>query len=261
MFFADILRAIAPKADVYHEAGERSRLINIFTHAYLCGLAPIQLPLWAWNKAIGSNLSACQKEFYIDSNNQIYALVPIKPEIYPGLRVIHIVRDPRDYVRSHLNWSRYRVKSFIANYLTPFWQPNAFLLREMSFSQWVQLSRFERFCWIWDYKNRTIENVQQSDVPYLRVQFEDFFGRSDPEKHLNSILGFIGLPTVQNQNHRFNTAVNPGKKRAFPSWHSWSRDTCNQLYHFCNETMDRYGYGTEPEWVTKLEMKDVKNSP
>jgi hypothetical protein len=252
MFFSHTLGNLAPGAQVFHEAGERSRLINILFHAYLGRLIPIQLPLWAWDRVVGKDLKACHKEVYIDSNNQIYALVPEKPELYPGLKVVHIVRDPRDYVRSHINWSRHRPKSFIANYLTPFWQPNGFLLGEMPFSTWVGLSRFERFCWIWDFKNRTIESIAMKGVPYLRVRFEDFFAGSNPEIHLNRILDFIGLPTVKGQHHHFEKAVNPGRKRTFQSWRNWSPRLCCQLRVFCGETMLRYGYGKEPEWSEKL---------
>lgn len=253
MFFADTLRALIPQAQVYHEAGERSRLINILSHAHLSGLVPINIPLWAWKRVVGADLSACQKEFYIDSNNHIYALISARPGLYPALKVIHIVRDPRSYVRSHINWSRHRPKSFVANYLTPFWQPNAFLLGEMSFYQWSRISRFERFCWIWDYKNRVIEKVKKADIPYLRVRFEDIFGGNNPEEHLNSILEFIGLPRVRDVHHRFSNAVNPGKKRTFPPWSAWSKEKCTQLQGYCGDTMRRYGYGGEPAWLEKLE--------
>ena len=43
----------------------------------------------------------------------------------------HIVRDPRSYVTSHLNFSRQKGTSFIANYFVPFWQPNPFLVGEL----------------------------------------------------------------------------------------------------------------------------------
>jgi hypothetical protein len=254
MFIAQTLQAFAPEAEVFHEAGERSRLINILSHAHLSGFIPITIPLRMWSMVIGADLIACQKEYYIDSNNHIYALVSLKPDIYPGLKVIHIVRDPRTYVRSHINWSRHRLKSYIANYLTPFWQPNGFMVGEISFFQWRRLSRFQRFCWIWDFKNRMIEKITINNIPYLRIRFEDIFLGSNPETHLNKILDFIGMPHVIYENHWFSKPINPGVKSSFPTWQSWTRQMCNQLVDLCGDTMNRYGYGDELEWLEKIDV-------
>jgi hypothetical protein len=253
MFFASLLRELYPRADVYHEAGERSRLINIFTHAHLSGFLPVQVPLWAWKRAVSPILEKSEKEIYIDSNNQIYALLPLAPYLYPGLRVIHLVRDPRDYVRSHLNWAKHRPKSFIANYLTPFWQPNAWLLKEMLWSEWIRLSQFERYCWIWDYKNRYIGQLEGSSTPYLRIYFEDFFGAPNPLNALQKMLEFLDLELVDGIVGKFQHPVNPNKGKSFPKWAEWSNAQCQQLSAFCGETMQKYGYGNETAWREKLD--------
>lgn len=252
MFFAHLLQELVPQADVYHEAGERSRLINILTHVYLSGFLPIQAPLWAWQRAVAPRLQACSKKTYIDSNNQIYALVTLIPEIYPGLRVIHLVRDPRDYVRSHINWSRHRLKSFIANYLIPFWQPNGWLLNEMSVSKWLRLTQLERYSWIWDYKNRMIGQMEDSETPYLRIKFEDFFGNAYPLPYFNELLEFLDLNRVSGIEAFFQDPVNPTKGKSFPVWDAWSQEQCQQLNNFCGVTMAKYGYGKEEEWREKL---------
>jgi hypothetical protein len=253
MFFANLFRELLPQACVYHEAGERSRLINIFTNAHLGGLFPKRFLVWMWRITIAPGLHSCSKDYYIDSNNHLYGLVPLMPELYPNLKVIHIVRDPRSYVRSHLNWARHRSKSFIANYLVPFWQPNAFLLRDMTLFQWFKASRFERFAWIWDFKNRLISRLEETEVPYLRVRFEDFFGSSTPEMHLNRILRFIGLPEVSGINERFSRPVNPNEGQSFPAWPEWSPWQCYRLQVLCGYTMKQYGYGGERNWIKKIE--------
>ena len=252
MFFANLLRELVPQAEVYHEAGERSRLINVFTHAHLSGFLPMRASLWAWQRAVAPNFQASSKEIYIDSNNQLYALITLAPELYPGLRIIHLVRDPRDYVRSHINWSMHRPKSFIANYLTPFWQPNAWLLKEMAFGKWVRLTQLERYSWIWDFKNRLIEQMESSEIPYLRIRFEDFFGNPEPLHHFNRLLDFLDLERVSAIDDYFQHPVNPTKGKTFPKWQMWSEKQCQQLYDFCGATMAEYGYGEEQAWREKL---------
>ena len=248
MFFAHLLRELVPQAAVYHEAGERSRLINILTHVHLSGFLPIQAPLWAWHRAVAPELETCSKKTYIDSNNHIYALVTLIPELYPGLRVIHLVRDPRDYVRSHINWSRHRLKSFIANYLIPFWQPNGWLLKEMPVGRWLRLTQLERFSWIWDFKNRTIGQMEDSETPYLRIKFEDFFDNADPLSHFNKLLDFLEFERVSGIKAFFQNPVNPTKNKSLPKWNFWSHKQCQQLNNICGLTMAKYGYGEEEEW-------------
>jgi len=248
MFFADLLKTLLPNVDVYHEAGERSRLINIFMHAYLSGLLPRNVPIWAWQQAIAPNLYHRMNPNYIDSNNHIYTFVPEFPELYSNLKVIHIVRDPRTYVSSHINWARHRPKSFIANHIVPFWQPNAYLLKQMPFKEWILLTPLERFAWIWDFKNNFIKQLENSGIPYLLVRFEDFFGGNDPEKYLNQIFSFLNLPKVSKTNSFFQQPVNPGVKKTFPSWHNWTAIQCNKFQIICGATMASYGYGHEGEW-------------
>jgi len=254
MFFADLLNNIVPRAVVYHEAGERSRLINILSHAHLGGFVPFEAPLWAWKRAITPDLLNCTQEIYIDSNNHLYALLPLKLDLYPKLRIIHIVRDPRDYVRSHINWARHRFKSFIANYLIPFWQPNAFLMHKMTIKEWWQLSRFERYCWVWDFKNRFIGEIEKTNYPYLRICFEDFFNNADPLEALNRLLIFLDLEKINDIDirNRFTRTINPGIKKSFPHWTDWSQTHCQQLDHYCGEIMALYEYGQEKEWRSKL---------
>jgi hypothetical protein len=254
MFFAKLLKNLIPQADVYHEAGERSRLINIFTHIHLSGFAPLNLPLYIWKRVVSPDLQSCTQKYYIDSNNHIYAFVPLQPHLYPNLKVVHLVRDPRSYVRSHINWSRHRLKSFIANYLIPFWQPNAFLMKEMSLGNWVGLSTFERFCWIWDFKNRFIGNLEDSDYPYLRVKFENFFESSEPSFYLNKILHFMGIPELYDLDSHFSHPINPNKGLSFPAWQTWSVEQCQRLQDHCGKTMKAYGYGQESTWFKKLNM-------
>jgi hypothetical protein len=184
----------------------------------------------------------------------------LAPELYPGLRIVHLVRDPRDYVRSHINWSRHRLKSFVANYLIPFWQPNGWLLNEMSVGRWLRLTQLERYSWIWDYKNRMIGQMENSETPYLRIKFEDFFGNGDPLPYINELLEFLDLNRVSGIEAFFQDPVNPTKGKSFPKWDVWSQEQCQQLNIFCGATMAKYGYGKEEEWREKF-RSSRKNGP
>jgi hypothetical protein len=252
-FLAALLDEIIPDADVFHEAGERSRLINILSNAYLAGLIPQSIPLWAWKRAISAQLqkTKSEKSYYIDSNNHLYVPAVCWPALYPNLRIIHIVRDPRTYIRSHLNWSRGRLRSFIANYLTPFWQPNAYMLGEMSYIQWLRLSKYERFSWIWNYKNQFIAQVEDSKTPYLCLRFEDLFESENPDKAFKQLLKFIGVQEHDDVIGSIGAPINTSKKN-IPAWTKWSDELCRSILVLCGSSMNRYGYGVESEWISKV---------
>lgn len=252
-FFCHLLRNLFPQVEVHHNS-RYTTWINIVTNMLLARVLPKDALAVTWKFLKEGELNRCQQNFYIDSNNHLYGLVVLAPELYPDLKVVHIVRDPRTYVRSHLNWARHRPKSFIANYMLPFWQPNAFLLGEMPLRQWLALSKFEEFCWVWDFKNRYIQSLEHSEVPYLRIRFEDLFASPDPETSLNQMLCFIGLPEVTGMAQQFDHPLNVTKKRSFPDWREWEPARCARLHELCGTMMSRYGYGREPEWTEKVQI-------
>lgn len=246
-FFAQILAELFPQAEAYHDT-PYSTLINILTNMHLAGWLPKSAVVAVWQRLKGQELRDCSQPFFIDSNNHLYGLVMMAPELYPDLKVVHIVRDPRTYVRSHLNWSRHRPKSYVANYVVPFWQPHPWLMGQMSWRRWLSLSPFEQFCWVWDFKNRYNATLAGTSIPYLRVRFEDFFGGPEPETHFNQLLQFMGLPQVDGLHERFQEPVNVTATRSFPKWPAWTPAQCALLDSFCQPQMGHYGYGLEPAW-------------
>lgn len=260
-FLASILRDTVPDADVFHEAGERSRLINILSHANLSGVTPAALTIKTWQRSISDQLKQSRESsnYYIDANNHIYILAVNHPDLYSGLKVIHIVRDPRTYIRSHLNWSHSRIKSFLANYLTPFWQPSGFLEGDMGLGEWLRLSKLERFAWVWNFKNKYINQLEGTPTPYLWVRFEDLFSVSDPGSTYQEILDFIGLKDNKPAEGYFQKSINASKNVRVPEWTQWPAPLCSKIDQLCREGMEKFGYGKEPAWLDLI-SQDGANS-
>lgn len=260
VFFAELFRDLYPQVAAYHERGA-SRPIQILTNAYFAKFFPMKGLILAWKLLKGSEIKTCSKPFHLDANCFLYGLVAIAPHLYPGLRVIHIVRDPRSYVTSHLNFSRYHRTSFIGNYLVPLWQPNPLLVGELAWKKIFTFTRFERYCWIWDFKNRIMESLEETQTPYIRVRFEDVFLSENPEEQFGRITDFIGLPRVNGIQERFLQPVNQSLKQKIPNWVKWSPEKCTQLHTLCGERMKKYGYGNEPDWLDKLNLHIGANLP
>ena len=252
IFLSRLFADLYPDTASYHERGN-SRPIQILTNMHFSHLLPKSMVKAGWKFFKGNEIETCEKPHHIDANNFLYGLASITPELYPNLKVLHIVRDPRDYVTSQLNFSRQKRTSFIGNYLVPFWQPNPFLVGELPLSRAFGFSRFEKYCWVWDFKNRVMSWLESSATPYLRVRFEDLFNR-EPEIAFKQITDFFGLPPAENVREKFREPANASKPTFFPEWRDWSPKQARQLQSLCGRQMTSFGYGNEPEWLEKLQQ-------
>lgn len=251
IFLSRLFADLYPDSASYHERGA-SRPIQILTNLYFSHLLPKSGLKLGWKLLKGNEIESCEKKFHIDANNFLYGIASLVPELYPNLKVIHIVRDPRTYVTSQLNFSLQKRTSFIANYFVPFWQPNPFLIGDIPLYKVFGFSRFEKYCWIWNFKNRVMEGLENSTTPYLRIHFEDLFNSSNPENTFAKMTDFIGLPRTTGNRERFREPANTSAKTYFPEWPEWTSGQALQLKSFCGERMVKYGYGSEANWLEKL---------
>jgi hypothetical protein len=253
IFLSRLFADLYPAVDSHHERGS-SRIIQILTNLHFSHLFPKSGLKIAWKMFKGNEIESCEKGYHIDANNFLYGLASLAPELYPSLKVLHIARDPRSYVTSQLNFSRQKWTSFIGNYLVPFWQPNPFLVGELPLHRLVRFTRFEKYCWIWDFKNRIMETLEGSSTPYLRVRFEDLFAGKGPGQAFRQITEFFGLPDVKNIHGRFKEPANTSQITFFPEWHEWTAKQAVQLHSLCGVRMRKYGYGSENAWLDKIEQ-------
>ena len=253
IFLSRLFADLYPDSASYHERGP-SRAIQILTNLHFSHLFPKAGLKFAWKILKGNEIPSCEKKFHIDANNFLYGLSSLAPELYPKLRVLHIVRDPRTYVTSQLNFSRQKRTSFVGNYLVPFWQPNPFLVGELPLHKAFGFTRFEKYCWVWDFKNRIMQKLENSSTPYKRIRFEDLFETYNPEELFQEITDFLGLPRSENIRGKFLEPANTSKPTFFPEWHNWTPQQAAQLQSLCGEQMNAYGYGQESEWLEKLKQ-------
>ncbi|MBI5824352.1 MAG: sulfotransferase [Chloroflexi bacterium] len=252
IFLSRLFADLYPDSASYHERGP-SRVIQILTNLHFAHLFPKSGLKASWKMLKGNEIKTCKAKFHIDANNFLYGLASLAPELYPNLRVLHIVRDPRAYVTSQLNFSHQKRTSFIGNYLVPFWQPNPFLVGEIPLRRAFGFTRFEKYCWVWSFKNRVMAKLENSTTPYLRVRFEDLFA-ANHEEIFAKITDFIGLPRAMDIHRRFDIPANTSKPTFFPEWQDWTPKQAAQLQSLCGGQMDIYGYGGEAEWLKKIEQ-------
>ena len=58
------------------------------------------------------------------------------------------------------------------------------------------MSKFEHFCWIWQFKNNQIIDRFEGYDYYYRVKMEDLTDKKDGVKNLKKLFKFLDLPEV-----------------------------------------------------------------
>ncbi len=218
-----------------------SRLLTMASNYYLHGWLPESILRWLVNRIRVPQILQTDCRYYIQVFSLDHLPAKIISQQYPNVYIIHIVRDPRTFVVSYLNWVHTRFKSFVANKLVLGWHPSGFFTREIPWRTWRRMDEFQRVCWHWSYKNALLESLFEDDERYMRIRFEDLFLAHDPEV-LKATLSFIGIPYQDRFAAMLSQSKNVSRKTYFPPWKEWEGERQRQLLNLCAEQMRHYGY-------------------
>ena len=195
--------------------------------------------------------SSIDQSLVVESNGRFWMVAPILHKVWPGVKLIGVLRDPRDWIES---WRRYMphkhgvggwIRWFPLGPLTP---------AEVGDTEWVErwdsLGPFGRLAWDWRMICRQLERAER-EAPNVRIfRFEDLFGseitaarnlvefaanHESRQYAVRDLDGFTG--TVRN--------ASSGAKR---DWRNWPADEIRLLDELCGESMRKHAYGLEPEW-------------
>jgi hypothetical protein len=218
-----------------------SRLLTIASNFYLHGWLPRRLLEWLVSQTRESQILKAKCRYYAQVFSLDYLPAKIMSERHANVYIVHIVRDPRTWVRSYLNWMRTRRKSWIANNFVPGWHPSGAFTGEMTWRAWRQLDEFQRVCWHWSYKNRLLERLFADDPRYICIHFEDLFS-SQGTHLLRETLTFVGLPYRSEYAAMLNKPKNRSQASTLAKWDEWEPRRQQQLIEICGEQMNEYGY-------------------
>lgn len=112
---------------------------------------------------------------WFEASCLIYGVVRPLLEAFPEAEVVQVVRDPRTYVRSGLDWGAYRFGGRVLN-LAPFRRlapPQFDRWNVRARIAWMGQDQFERLCWAWAAMNRAMRTQGERSDRFRTVRFED----------------------------------------------------------------------------------------
>ncbi|MCA9255761.1 MAG: sulfotransferase, partial [Phycisphaerales bacterium] len=214
----------------------------VWSNRYLSGRASRETLIRKYVAARKRAFADITAPIYIESNPFLHGFLDVLPDLFSPLKIVHVVRDPRTYVRSCMNFGDFRgLKKLASNYTS--WMLKPEMLSPRPARRWREMIEPERMAWRWNTLNREIgRGAQLLGDHYKRVRFEDVLS-SDGEG-LAELTRWIGLePSDHHIDHARTRRMNASRDHGFPKWDALDDDTRSAILLQTQELMSDYGYG------------------
>jgi hypothetical protein len=245
-FLAHYFASNYPRVVARHEPRPRY-LLRVLSNAYNAGRISRETLRAVLHWTRGRSMRALAADIYIESNAYLHGFVEVLDAAWDDPLVVHVVRDPRSYVRSVLNHGNARGLKRFANTWVPYWIPD--VERELGLEARPGLVGV--FAGQWRILNEVLRE-RGSRLPHYRlIHFEELFGAT--HSGLRSLCRELGLEFQD------RGAVLPPTRRINVSrgddigdWRSWPPQWCRELDRICGPSLRSFGYGGEPEWQERV---------
>lgn len=185
---------------------------------------------------------------YVESNPYLIGFADVLGDVFASPTIIHIVRDPRDYVKSAINHGNDRGIKLLLNSYLPFWYANVEHILGLPYKLPMRL----RTAAYWSIANKAlIDFGKRHPENYYMFRYEDVF--DGEQKDMKKLLGILNLSSQDiKQSNVSKKGRNQSRLSSVQSWNTWSNEDCRIVNDLCDPLMTELGYGLEPEWKRKL---------
>ena len=187
------------------------------------------------------------EDLIIESYSGWYGVIPAIRQLFKYYKIVVIVRDPRDWVTSNMNWgTMYGKRDWVDRLGLGRLEPR--MVNDSDFiSQWPRFTRFQKLCWSWKTIYEIIlQNIRHDPNAYI-MKFEDVFHAKDKYEHFQGLLDHI---TTFSDRHFFyqipegilDQRKNINISNEFSSWIHWSDEMKDHLDRICRDLAAQFGY-------------------
>ena len=223
-----------------HEPHE-SRMLRVASNRYLAGRLSAEDLVRKYAKRRKRFFTRFPERFYIESNSFLHGFLEAFNLLFDDFKIIHVVRDPRTYVPSHLNHGTLAGLKGLASRYFPYWMIKPEYVDKFPPRRWVQMSDVEKLAWRWKVINAELNRGAEIHADrYVRLKYEDLFASDG--SGFQDLLSAIGLKVVENPAALVSRRINVSTRKLCPGWDEMREADRSAVLENCTEMMSFYGY-------------------
>ena len=224
-----------------------NRHLRIASNRHLCGRMSASAAAGLFAASRRRLFRAVRQPIYIESNNFLHGFLDVLGLLFDRPRVVHVVRDPRTFIRSWIDFGVFRgLKGFVGRYV-PYWLLKPELIEPRPQRRWKDMPPPERIGWYWNAVNAVLDRAEALfGGDYLRLRFEDLF--TADLAAIRGLAEWIGLPDPSRLGERATRQkVNASQPTGSLAWEQMDAAGRQAILGHCRERMGRYGYDVPGE--------------
>jgi hypothetical protein len=188
-FLAEYFNNNYPSITALHEP-KPSYLLRLMSNAYVDGHVSVDQMVGIYHRQRRHILPTVTTDLYMEATGYLYGFVDVLDRITPDPIILHILRDPREFVRSAHNHGSHSGRKLLATTLIPYWYPP---VRRVLKGRRVSSIGVSAAKWL--LINQTLLERGPRHPNYHLIKFEDIFGPGNPG--LRCICDVLGVPFVE----------------------------------------------------------------
>ena len=177
---------------------------------------------------------ANRASMYGEVNSHLRRHIAAFKKHLPAMKIIHVIRDGRDGVRSVMSRRAYTPEDKDYYDFVP---PR----KDIDPHRWSRFTRFEKLCWLWTYENSYMR--EHADAT---IRFEDMISNYAAFESMLLTITDMKFNVEQEWMEFVRKPKNITRTFLFPKWPEWSRSDKDTFIALCGEEMNRYGYEIVP---------------
>jgi hypothetical protein len=188
-----------------------------------------------------------ENDLIIESYSGWYGAIPGIRRLYKKYKIVIVLRDPRDWVISNMDWgTMYGERDWISKLGLSRLNPKMIQDKEYD-EEWTRFSRFQKLCWAWKTIYEIMLKSSENNPNIKVVKFEDIFRAEAKYKNMKNLLTFITHFSDRNFSFKIpenllERRVNKNISYKFREWKNWDDEMKNDLLRICGNVMHRLNY-------------------
>ena len=238
---ANYFKTCYPDVTAHHEPVP-SRYLRITSNKYICGKISPERAVRILRKSREKLISESSGKVYFESNPYLHGFIDSLDEVFDKPLLIHVVRDPRTYIRSYMNFGVFKgIKKLFAEYC-PYWMIKPDLYERNPVKKWKEMSDIEKIAWRWKTVNTELNKAETLfGTRYIRITYEDLFNRDG--SGVAGVAQWIGLPNSEElKNVVKGPKIHASTGQNIDKWDAWAEEDREMMLKYCTELMKVYGY-------------------